>query len=78
MGSRSYLGFKDYTVLGSRSEFAGSTEWQVVLWSKSNPNIRACCVVQGEIDRRLPDDCLAAVRAALEAWEKSNADSRVQ
>jgi hypothetical protein len=68
METRSYQGFKDYTVLGNESEFAGAIEYQIVLWSKQDSTLRAFCVSKGAVNKRLSGDCLEAVKAAIKAW----------
>jgi hypothetical protein len=69
MGTRSFQGFGDFTVLGSEIGRVGHTEWQVVLWSERDLTLRSCRVLDGTLDRELPRECIEAVQAAIYAWD---------
>jgi hypothetical protein len=67
--SREYKGFRDFTILGSQFEREHGLEWQVILWSKSDPTLRVFCVSNGKFDRQLVGERLEAVKAAIREWE---------
>jgi len=67
---RIHADFEDFTVHGS--QFAnqnGELEWEVALCSKSDPPLRAYCIVAGKPEERLSGNRLEAAKSAIAKWE---------